>query len=115
MRAASRLADGPNVIDFWPTMPPPNGPRPGPGPGDDALGLLHPSLTGRLRCVGVAHAASSAVSWDCDDLLVGRAGLEQLVVRAAADDHAVLEHEDLVGVEDRGDPLRDDHDRRVAW
>ena len=38
---------------------------------------------------------------------------DQLVVRAAADDHAVFEHEDVVGVGDRRHPLRHDHDRGV--
>ena len=33
IRRTSRLADGPNVLAFWPTMPPPIGPRPGRGPG----------------------------------------------------------------------------------
>ena len=32
IRRSSRLADGPKSIAFWPTMPPPIGPRPGIGP-----------------------------------------------------------------------------------
>ena len=32
MRAISRLIDGQKVLAFPPTMPPPIGPRPGPGP-----------------------------------------------------------------------------------
>ena len=49
-----------------------------------------------------------------DDLGVRRAGLEQLVVRAEPDLAAVLDHEDLVGVDDGRDPLGDDHGHRVA-
>jgi hypothetical protein len=48
-----------------------------------------------------------------DDLAIGLAGLEQLVVRAHADDRAAIEDDDLVGGHDRADPLRDDHDRGV--
>ena len=32
IRATRRFADGPKVIAFCPTIPPPIGPRPGPGP-----------------------------------------------------------------------------------
>ena len=45
------------------------------------------SACGRCRCrpIAVAHAASSALSLRRHDLGVGRAGLEQLVVRAEPD------------------------------
>ena len=47
------------------------------------------------------------------ELPVASAEREQLVVRAALDDLAVLEHEDLVGAADRRQPVRDD-ERRAA-
>ena len=56
---------------------------------------------------------SSRRSGDCTiSAYVGHVA-HQLVVRAAADDHAVFEHEDVVGGRDRRDPLRHDHDRGV--
>ena len=73
IRATSRLADGPKVIAFWPTMPPPIGPRPGPPCGASMRSVaLKPaclSLTAPAAGVGdvvgvVAHAASSAVIWE---------------------------------------------------
>ena len=63
IRRASRLADGPKLIDFWPTMPPPNGPRPGPGPATTrSVSFIGPE--GSAAGLGGGHAASSAVSWD---------------------------------------------------
>ena len=49
---------------------------------------------------------------DVDDLGVGRARRDELVVRAAADDRAAVEHDDLIGVADARDALRDDDHRR---
>ena len=49
-----------------------------------------------------------------DDLGVRGARREQFVVRAGADDPAVLEHEDLIGVADRRHALGDDHDRGLV-
>jgi enoyl-CoA hydratase/carnithine racemase len=47
-----------------------------------------------------------------DDLLVGGAVVKQRLVRAAANDAAVVEHDDLVGIADRRDALaHDDHGR----
>src|SRR4051794_36084747 len=43
-----------------------------------------------------------------DDLDVGRGALQELLVGADADDGAVLQDHDLVGLEDRRHPLRDD-------
>ena len=56
-----------------------------------------PRSAGTRRSRGRSGSVSSSSSW-----------------RPAADDHAVLEHEDLVGVADRGDPLGHDHHGRVA-
>src|SRR5262249_9635745 len=42
------------------------------------------------------------------ELTIPAADPEQLVVRAALDDLAVLEHEDLIGAADRREPVRDD-------
>ena len=64
-------------------------------------------------CVGVRHADTSALSWDSHDLGVRRAGLEQFVVPPAADDETVLQHDDLVGVDDGRHPLGDDDHRPV--
>src|SRR5712691_1169647 len=47
------------------------------------------------------------------DLAVDVARLEQLVVRAAGGDRALVEHDDLVGERDRREAMRDD-DRRPA-
>ena len=65
-RASSRLADGPKSIAFWPTMPPPIGPRPGPGPWASIRSVaLKPACLAGASCgLGAAHAASSAVSWE---------------------------------------------------
>ena len=49
-----------------------------------------------------------------DDLAVGIAAREQLVVRAHPGDPPVVEHDDPVGVHDRAHPLRHDDDRGVA-
>src|SRR3954454_8177074 len=49
-----------------------------------------------------------------DDLLVGRARLQEVAVGPEADDAAFLEHEDLVGPDDRRHALRHDHRDRVA-
>jgi hypothetical protein len=38
---------------------------------------------------------------------------EQLIVRAALDDAALIEHEDDIGIPDRRHPMRD-HERRFA-
>ena len=57
------------------------------------------SLVGRRLSSSSAHAASSSPICDSTISRVRRAGLEQLVVGAEPDDLAVLEHEDLVGVE----------------
>ena len=107
IRPISRLADGPKVIAFWPTMPPPIGPRPGP-----PCGASMRSVAWKPACLSLTAPAAGVVdvaglARSCrllrghlggDDLLVGRAVLEQLLVRAATDDPAVLEHEDQVGV-----------------
>src|SRR5437763_16868027 len=47
------------------------------------------------------------------DLAVGVACLDQLLVRAAGGDAAVLEHDELVGERERREPVRDD-DRLAA-
>ena len=61
---------------------------------------MHASAGGRARGSRLlAHAASSAGSCERDDLGVGRAGLDQLVVRAEPT-CAVVEDQDLVGVDD---------------
>ena len=60
-----------------------------------------------------AHAAS-LLALRGDDLGVGRAVRQQLVVGAEADTAAVLEHQDLVGVDDRGHPLGHHDDGGVA-
>ena len=62
-----------------------------------------------VAVASVGHAASSARQLRLDDLAVGLAGLEQLGVGAEPDGLAVLEHQDLVGVDDRRHPLGDDH------
>ena len=45
------------------------------------------------------------------DLLIDRAALQQLVMRAGPGQTAVVEHEDLIRVADGGHALRDQHDR----
>ena len=90
--ASSRLAEGLKSIAFWPTMPPPIGPRPGPPvrprsarspsacparrPAGLAGGLVEPWCSCRLLLAELGR----------DDLPVGRAVGQQLVVGAAADD-----------------------------
>ena len=108
IRRIIRLAEGPKVIAFCPTWPPPIGPRPGPGPA-----TIRSVSFMRGRCRG-GHAALLRTELGLDDLLVRRVVGEQLVVRAATDHAAVLEHHDQVGVADGRDPLRDDQHRRVA-
>ena len=102
-RLRRRLIDGPNVERLladhaaaersaWPGPPWPL----------DPLGLFHGGLLG-------GHDASAAI---CESTISGvrRTRLQQFVVGAEADDPAVLEHDDLVGVDDGCDPLRhDDH------
>ena len=63
-RAKSRLSDGQNVSAFWPIIPPPIGPRPGPGPAwMRSVSLRVPGLAGAL-VFGAHEATSSTVSWD---------------------------------------------------
>ena len=80
----------------------------GGGEVDQGIGDLAVGPT-RVLAVGLAHAAaSSALSWESTiSAYVGQVS-EQLVVGAAADQLAVVEHQDLVGVADGGHPLRDD-------
>src|SRR3954466_14114461 len=143
MRPRSRLADGPKFIDFCPTMPPPKGPRPGPGPAwtrsvsfscppasvepvEPTGGVLSSLISGSpARCpaeersgaveerAGESSCSLLRAELGLDDLPVGRRGVEELVVGAATDDDTVLEHEDQVGVADRRHALRDDHHRGV--
>src|SRR5688572_24643603 len=106
----SRFAEGPNALAFWPTMPPPIGPRPGPAPWViRSVSLSWPGLSADL----VSLMPPPRAQLGRDDLLVRRGVGEQLLVRAAVDDDAVLEHEDHVGVADRGDALGDDQHRRL--
>ena len=85
-----------------PIMPPPPGPSRPRGPSGR-----------RDRCLR-AHAATSHELLRLHDLGVGRARHEQLLVRADAHEPAVVEHDDLVGVDDARDPLRDDDHGRLA-
>ena len=68
----SRLADGPNALAFWPTMPPPIGPRPGPAPWViRSVSLSWPGLSADLvslmppppRSAGTRR--SPGTSWSC--------------------------------------------------
>src|SRR5690606_4864720 len=56
----------------------------------------------------------SCLELGLDDAAIGRAAVEQSVMGAEADDLTVLEDDDLVGMADGGDPLRDDDDAGIA-
>ncbi len=63
IRRISRLAEGPKVIAFWPTMPPPIGPpRPGPPIGASIRSVCFMAVPPLGGGCGRRHAASSAVS-----------------------------------------------------
>ena len=113
-RRMSRLAEGPKFCDFSPGMAMPIGPRPhraaGPAGTSASLGRL---LLGGLHAL-FAHAATSALALGLDDLPVRLARGEQLVMRSQPDDEAVLEDDDVVGVDDGRHPLRDDDHRRLS-
>jgi len=49
-----------------------------------------------------------------DNLAVGVAPLEQLGVRADADDSPVVQDDDAIGIDDSADALRDDEDGGVG-
>src|SRR6476469_3880152 len=103
-RRSSRVADGQKSIDFsagCPAVIIAPGPRIGAGRGG-ACWLIQ-----GLR--GIASAASEFVGWSCDgpggllrlhDLGVRRAAGQQRLVGAEADHLAVVQHHDLVGVDD---------------
>ena len=59
------------------------------------------------------NRSRSKLYWLVVELPVAPVERQQLVVRAALDDLAVLEHQDLVGAADRRQPVRDD-ERRPA-
>ena len=61
-RRISRLAEGPKVIAFWPTWPPPIGPRPGPPMGASIRSVCFMAVPPLGGGRGRRHAASSAVS-----------------------------------------------------
>src|SRR3954468_1644275 len=127
-RPSSRRAGGQKGMAFAAGIPiAAIGPRPKPGPagrgggpagrsrvGDGRLTRGSPRKRGapaeRFPWVRSCHGLHRVLGFD--DLLVRRAGREQLVVRAGADHPAVVEHHDLIGVRDRGHPLgHDDHGR----
>src|SRR3954470_4431051 len=120
-RPSSRRAEGPKVMAFAAGIPiAAIGPRPKPGPagrgggpagrsrvGDGRLMRESPRKRGapaeRFPWVRSCHGLHRVLGFD--DLLVRRAAREQLVVRAGADHAAVVQHDDLIGVGDRGHPL----------
>src|SRR5262249_50840094 len=69
---------------------------------------------GRGRLIGRGALGGAAVALHAPELGVATVLGEELLVRAAFDDAAVLEDEDLVGVDDRRKPVRDDERRAVA-
>ena len=80
------------------------------------LGLLERHVaklttSGRRRAAVGVYATSAAQS--PYSRVYGAARGHQLVVRAALDDPAVVEHDDHVGAADRREPVRDD-ERRAA-
>ena len=104
-RPTSRRADGPKSIAFSTGCPAPRPRRTAAAAlgghaarGCDRVGVLRRS--DRRGFVGALMRPPPARVLRLDDLDVGRAGRQQLRVRALADDHAVVEHEDLVGVGD---------------
>src|SRR3954470_23810586 len=127
-RPTSRRAEGPKVMAFAAGIPiAAIGPRPKPGPagrgggpagrsrvGDGRLMWGPPRRRGApaesFRGVRSCHGLHRVLGFD--DLLVRRAAREQLVVGAGAGHPAVVQHDDLIGVGDRGHPLgHDDHGR----
>ena len=86
---------------------------PGPSPPRRAPRSAWRSAVGALRA---AHAACASCFGELrvDDLLVCLVRLEQLRVRADADDAAFVHDDDPVGVEDRADALGDDDHGRAG-
>ncbi len=79
-------------------------------------GLLRSAwaLRARLAAVGASRSPTLSGARSCrflrrqlrvHDLLVGLAGLHELLMRAQAHDGALVEHDDLLGVHDAADPL----------
>src|SRR3954469_3614436 len=125
-RPSSRRGEGTEVMAFTARIPiVGDGPRPKPGAagrgggpagrsrvGDGRLMRESPRKRGapaeRFRRVRSCHGLHRVLGFD--DLLVRRAAREQLVVRAGAGHPSVVQHDDLIGVGDRGHPLgHDDH------
>ena len=99
----------PIPIIIPPRGPPPGRPPPGPGaagggappgwPAPERGPLMRPPPIGELR----EH-----------DLAIGVVRIEQLAMRADADDPTAIEDDDPIGAHDRGDALGDDDHRGVT-
>ncbi len=85
-----------------------------PGPWPPGLPQAGP-LPRALRALSVfTHASSSSESCRGRDFTVYFAGFQQLPVFAYARDASFVEHQDCVGVHDRGHALGDDEHRGLG-
>ena len=110
---SSRLADGPKFIDFSAGMPDahPTAARRGAAPAARRRlgGRLRRAVSRRRSCRRLRRSAGTRRSRRRS----GRSSSSSSCV-PLPDDAAVLEHDDLVGVDDGRHPLGDDDHRRVA-